>query len=76
MNPEFNYKINLKSKNILIIMPKFYAYQSKMKEDLLARGANPHFYDEEPDKTKFLILKNIESIFHKKNVFDKFNIYC
>lgn len=54
-------------------MPKFYAYQAKMKEDLLDRGANPHFYDEEPEKTKFLILKNLESIFHKKNVFDKFN---
>lgn len=73
MNTEFDYKVDLKSKNILIIMPKFYAYQAKMKEDLVARGANPHFYDEEPDKTKFLILKNLESIFHKKNVFEKFN---
>ncbi|QFJ53971.1 hypothetical protein [Pseudobutyrivibrio xylanivorans] len=64
---------NLKDKNILIIMPKFYAYQSKMQADFEARGAHPHFYDEEPEKTKFLILKNLEAIFHKKNVFDGFN---
>ena len=64
---------DLKDKNILIIMPKFYAYQSKMQADLESRGAHPHFYDEEPEKTKFLILKNIEAIFHKKNVFDNFN---
>ena len=61
MNTEFDYKVDLKNKNILIIMPKFYAYQSKMKEDLVARGANAHFYDEEPEKTEFLILKNIEN---------------
>lgn len=73
MTAEFNYSVDLKNKNILIIMPKFYAYQAKMKEDLVARGANVHFYDEEPEKTKFLILKNLESIFHKKNIFDKFN---
>ncbi|MCR5580385.1 MAG: hypothetical protein K6F66_02240 [Pseudobutyrivibrio sp.] len=73
MNTEFDYKVDLKSKNILIIMPKFYSYQNEMKKDLVARGANPHFYDEEPEKTKFLILKNLESIFHKKNIFDKFN---
>ncbi len=73
MNEKIDYKVDLKNKNILIIMPKFYAYQVKMKEDLLARGANPHFYDEEPEKTKFLILKNMESIFHVKNVFGKFN---
>ncbi len=73
MNTEFDYKVDLKNKNILIIMPKFYAYQSKMKEDLVARGANAHFYDEEPEKTEFLILKNIESIFHRKNIFDRFN---
>ncbi len=73
MTTEFDYKVDLKNKNILIIMPKFYAYQSKMREDLVARGANPHFYDEEPEKTKFLILKNMESIFHIKNIFDKFN---
>ena len=65
--------VNLENKNILIIMPKFYAYQSKMQADLEARGAHPRFYDEEPEKTKFLILKNIEAIFHKKNVFDGFN---
>ncbi len=73
MKPEFDYSIDLKNKNILIIMPEFYAYQSKMKEDLVARGANVHFYDEEPEKTKFLILKNLESIFHRKNIFEKFN---
>ncbi len=70
---EFDYKVDLQNKNILIVMPKFYAYQSKMKEDLIARGANPHFYDEEPEKTKFLIMKNMESIFHKKDAFGKFN---
>ena len=73
MNTEFDYKVDLKSKNILIIMPKFYAYQNEIKKDLVARGANPHFYDEEPEKTKFLIMKNIESIFHKPNIFDRFN---
>ncbi len=73
MNTEFDYKVDLRNKKILIIMPKFYAYQSKMQEDLVARGANVHFYDEEPDKTKFLILKNLEAIFHKKNIFEKFN---
>ena len=65
--------IDFKNKKILIIMPQFYAYQSKMRDDLVARGANPHFYDEEPEKTQFLILKNMESIFHKKNIFDSFN---
>ncbi len=69
----FDYKVDLQAKNILIIMPKFYAYQVKMRDDLVARGANPHFYDEEPEKTKFLILKNIEHIFKKKDVFEKFN---
>ena len=54
-------------------MPKFYAYQTAIRNDLVARGANPHFYDEEPEKAKYLILKNIGSIFHKDNVFDKFN---
>ena len=68
MNTEFDYKVDLKSKNILIIMPKFYTYQNEIKKDLVARGANPHFYDEEPEKTKFLIMKNIESIFHKPNI--------
>ena len=70
---EFDYKVDLNKKNILIVMPKFYAYQSKMKDDLIARGANPVFYDEEPEKTRFLILKNLESIFHVKNVFNGFN---
>ena len=64
---------DLKDKNILIIMPKFYAYQSKMKEDLESRGANAKFYDEEPPKTKFLILKNIGDLFHNQHVFDGFN---
>ncbi|MDC7278856.1 hypothetical protein NXH64_04990 [Butyrivibrio fibrisolvens] len=65
--------IDLKDKNILIIMPKFYSYQSKMREDLEARGARPVFYDEEPDKTKFLILKNLGDIFHNPKIFDGFN---
>ncbi len=69
----FDYEVDLQAKNILIIMPKFYAYQVKMRDDLVARGANPHFYDEEPEKTKFLFLKNVESIFHRKNIFEKFN---
>ncbi len=73
MNTEFSYKVDLNKKNILIIMPKFYSYQSKIREDLIARGANVAFYDEEPEKTKFLILKNLESIFHIKNIFKKFN---
>ena len=58
MQPIFDYEVDLKYKNILIIMPKFYAYQSKIHEDLIARGANVTFYDEEPEKTRFLILKN------------------
>ena len=33
----------MKNKNILIIMPKFYAYQSKMKEDLEGRGQMQNF---------------------------------
>lgn len=63
----------MKNKNILIIMPKFYAYQSKMKEDLESRGANAKFYDEEPEKTKFLILKNIADVLHTEKVFNSFN---
>ena len=43
MNTEFDYKVDLKSKNILIIMPKFYTYQNEIKKDLVARGANPPF---------------------------------
>lgn len=65
--------LDLKDKNILIIMPKFYAYQSKMAEDLKARGAKAAFYDEEPEKTRFLLLKNIESLLHIKNIFKGFN---
>ncbi|SFN77808.1 hypothetical protein SAMN04487831_103254 [Pseudobutyrivibrio sp. UC1225] len=64
---------NLRDKNILIIMPQFYSYQTKMREDLEARGAHPHFYNEEPEKTKFLILKNIGDLFHNEHVFDGFN---
>ena len=60
-------------KNILIIMPKFYSYQSQMKADLESRGAYVKFYDEEPEKSKFLILKNIEKIFRIKNIFVGFN---
>lgn len=66
-------KPDLKDKNILIIMPKFYAYQSKMKADLEERGAHPVFYDEEPEKTKYLILKNLGDIFHNPRIFDGFN---
>lgn len=73
MQPTFDYEVDLKLKNILIIMPKFYAYQTKMHDDLIARGANVAFYDEEPEKTKFLILKNLERIFKKKNIFKRFN---
>ena len=73
MQPNFDYEVDLKYKNILIIMPKFYAYQSKIHEDLIARGANVAFYDEEPEKTKFLILKNLEKIFKRDNIFKKFN---
>ena len=53
-------------------MPKFYSYQSKMKDDLESRGAYVKFYDEELEKTQFLILKNLEKIFKRKNIFDKF----
>ncbi|CBK75349.1 hypothetical protein CIY_27880 [Butyrivibrio fibrisolvens 16/4] len=56
----------MKNKNILIIMPKFYAYQSKMKEDLESRGANAKFYDEEPEKTKYLVLKILQMYFIQK----------
>ena len=73
MNEMFDYKVDLKLKKILIIMPKFYAYQSKMGEDLHARGANVTFYDEEPDKTKFLVLKRLQGIFKSKDMFAKFN---
>ncbi len=73
MNTSFNYDVDLNKKNILIIMPKFYAYQSKIQADLTERGANPHFYDEEPEKTKFLVLQKFEKLFKKKNVFSKFN---
>ena len=73
MQPEFEYTVDLKYKNILIIMPKFYGYQAKIHEDLIARGANVAFYDEEPEKAKFLILKNLEKIFKKDNIFKKFN---
>ncbi|SDH62669.1 hypothetical protein SAMN05421493_102153 [Pseudobutyrivibrio sp. 49] len=64
---------DLRDKNILIIMPQFYSYQSKMREDLEARGAHPHFYNEEPEKTKFLILKNLGDLLHDKHIFDGFN---
>ena len=72
-NDGFEYEVDLKLKNILIIMPKFYAYQSKIHDDLIARGANVSFYDEEPDKTKFLVLKRLGKIFKKKNIFARFN---
>ena len=65
--------MNLKDKNILIIMPEFYSFQTNLKDELESRGAHVKFYDEEPKKAKFLILKNMESIFHKKDVFGKFN---
>ncbi|MCR4695276.1 MAG: hypothetical protein K5773_08165 [Pseudobutyrivibrio sp.] len=70
---DFEYQIDLENKNILIVMPKFYAYQAKMKADLIARGANPVFYDEEPEKTKFLVTKKLEGIFHLQDAFGKFN---
>ncbi len=65
--------LDIDHKNILIIMPKFYSYQTKMREDLLARGANVMFYDEEPEKTQYLVLKNLEKIFKKKDIFKSFN---
>lgn len=61
------------NKNILIIMPNFYSFQTNIKEELESRGARVNFYDEEPSRGKFLILKNMEDILHRKNVFDKFN---
>lgn len=64
---------DLKDKNILIIMPQFYSYQTKMREDLESRGAHPRFYNEEPDKTQFLILKNLGDIFHNEKIFNGFN---
>ncbi|PHU40846.1 hypothetical protein CSX00_04315 [Pseudobutyrivibrio ruminis] len=65
--------MDLKDKNVLIIMPEFYSFQTNLKDELESRGAHVKFYDEEPKKTKFLILKNMENIFHKKDVFGKFN---
>ncbi|MBE5915218.1 MAG: hypothetical protein E7273_00075 [Pseudobutyrivibrio ruminis] len=73
MKTDFDYKVDLKLKNILIVMPQFYAYQTKIHDDLIARGANVMFYDEEPEKTKYLVLKKLEKIFKKKNIFEKFN---
>lgn len=73
MQPIFDYNVDLKLKNILIIMPKFYSYQAKIHDDLIARGANVAFYDEEPEKTRFLILKNLEKFLKKDNIFKKFN---
>lgn len=73
MNKIFDYKVDLKDKNILIIMPKFYAYQAKMQEDFNVRGANVKFYDEEPGKRDYLILKNIEKFLRMKNIFKAFN---
>ena len=72
-NDGFEYEVDLKLKNILIIMPQFYAYQSKIQEDLIARGANVRFYDEEPEKKKFLVMRRLGKIFKKKNIFEKFN---
>ena len=72
-NDGFEYEVDLKLKNILIIMPKFYAYQSKIHDDLIARGANVRFYDEEPEKTRFLVLKRLGKLFRIKNIFAKFN---
>ncbi len=65
--------MHFKNKNILIIMPNFYSFQTNIKDELESRGANVKFYDEEPSRGKFLILKNMEDILHRKNVFDKFN---
>lgn len=65
--------MNFKQKNILIIMPNFYSFQTNIKDELESRGANVKFYDEEPSRGKFLILKNMEDILHRKHVFDKFN---
>ena len=70
-NDGFEYEVDLKLKNILIIMPKFYAYQSKIHDDLIARGANVRFYDEEPEKTRFLVLKRLGKLFRIKNIFAK-----
>ncbi len=65
--------MHFKNKNILIIMPDFYSFKTNIKEELEARGAKVNIYNEEPDKTKFLILKNMEELLHKTNAFDKFN---
>ncbi len=54
-------------------MPKFYSYQSKMKADLESRGYYVSFYNEEPEKTNYLILKNLEKLFKIKNIFASFN---
>lgn len=69
----FNYKIDLEGKHILIIMPEFYAYQDNMMADLKARGAFVHIYNEQPPKKKFLILKNIGEILHYDGIFNGFN---
>ena len=73
MQEAFEYKVDLKLKNILIIMPKFYAYQTKIHDDLIARGANVTFYDEEPERGKFLVLNRLSKIFKNKDFFAKFN---
>jgi len=73
MNETFDYKVDLKLKNILIIMPDFFAYQDNIREDLIARGANVNFYNEEPERAKFLILKRLGKLFKNKNIFEKFN---
>ena len=72
-NTEFEYEVDLKLKNILIIMPNFYSYQTKIRDDMIARGANVMFYDEEPERSKFLILQRLGKLFKKKNIFEKFN---
>lgn len=59
--------------NILLIMPKFYAYQKTIREELERRGDTVTIYEEEPPKTRFLVLKNIESLFHMKNIYKHFN---
>lgn len=65
--------MHFKDKNILIIMPDFYSFKTNIKDELEARGAKVKIYNEEPDKLKFLILKNMEELLHKSNAFEKFN---
>lgn len=59
-------------KNVLLIMPEFYNYQEVISQHIKKMGFNCYVFNEEPDRKKYLFLKNIKTIFKTKDVYKKF----